>query len=107
MVDGTETVTRLRGGRTQFGGDPTADVEVTISGCLFDPGGPRGETRDRGDTVTAQPAVYAPVGVDIKATDRLRVRGVVYAVDGQPAEWRSPFPGGPEGVHVALKYVAG
>lgn len=104
---GTETVTRLRGGRTQFGGDPTTDVEADITGCLFDPGGPRGETQDRGDTVVAQPALYAPLGADITATDRLRVRGVVYAVDGQPAEWLSPFPGGPEGLHVALKHTAG
>lgn len=100
-------MTRLRGGRTQFGGDPLPDAEADIADCLFDPGGPRGETMNRGNTVIAQPSLYAPVGTDVTATDRVRVRGKVYAVDGEPAEWLSPIPGGPEGVHVALKHVAG
>ena len=80
---------------------------VSISGCAFDPGS-SGEVLDLARNVTTtQPKVYAPAGSDIKAADRLVVRGVTYEVDGNVAEWRSPFTGWEPGIVVPLKRSEG
>lgn len=100
-----ETVTRLRGGRTQFGGDPTTDAELDIPGCLFAPTGGYEQT-NRADTVITQPTLYVPLGVDVRSTDRFRIRGSVYQVDGQPADWRAPWNGF-GGLAVPLRGVSG
>lgn len=108
-----ETVTRQRAVQVSdpYSGETTASwtnpAEVTISGCAFDPGS-SGETLDLARNVlTTQPKVYAPAGSDITAADRLVVRGVTYEVDGDVAEWRSPFTGWEPGIVVPLKRSEG
>lgn len=99
-------MTRLRGGRTSFGGDPTSDVELDIEGCLFAPTGGFEQTGGR-DTVTTQPTLYTPPGADIRSTDRVRIRGFVYQVDGEPADWHGAFSSDWAGVAVPLRGITG
>ena len=51
--------------------------------------------------------VYLPPGTEIEPYDRLRVRGRVYEVVGEPGEWRNPYSGRSVGVQVAIKRVEG
>ena len=51
--------------------------------------------------------LYMPAGVDLTATDRVEVRGDVYAVDGTPKVWRSPFTARRPGVEVHIRRVVG
>jgi len=107
----TETVTRLREG-APTGVDafnqpiPGPDVPTDITGALVAPGGSSEILTDAGRVpVVTQTAVYFPGSwPDIAKGDRLRVRGVVYEVDGKPADWRS---GGPGGLVVTLREAAG
>lgn len=101
-----ETVTRIRvtpGGRDPYG-DPIGDVEehVDITGCAVAPR-QAGEQIGAGRiAVTSGLTVYVPPGADVLPSDRIEVRGVVYEVEGEPAEWRSPFTGWEPGREVQL-----
>jgi hypothetical protein len=55
-------------------------------------------------SVANRAAIYFDGAVDVVATDRLEVRGVVWEVDGDPQTWHSPFTGRASTV-VYLKYV--
>ncbi len=82
-------------------------VSVTITGCAFDPGGST-EAVDIGRApVTTSPRLFAPVGSDIKSGDRIVARGATFEVDGNPADWRSPFTGWNPGIVVGLQLVEG
>lgn len=50
---------------------------------------------------------YLPPGTAVTAHDRLRVRGDMYEVEGEPFEWRSPWSSTASGVEVALSRVSG
>jgi len=52
-------------------------------------------------------SIYAPIGSDILFTDLLQVRGQVYMVEGDPADWVSPFTGWAPGMEIALKRAVG
>jgi hypothetical protein len=109
-----ETVTRLRGAPVldPYSGEQT-DVdwddldELEISGCGFNPGQSSEPVQDARTAVIARPEVYAPAGSDVHAGDRLTVRGVTFEVDGNPADWRSPFTGWSPGLVIPLKNVEG
>jgi head-tail adaptor len=51
--------------------------------------------------------LYMPAGADVLASDRVRVRGEVYDVDGTPKVWRSPFTARHPGVEVHVRRVVG
>jgi hypothetical protein len=109
-----ETVTRIRAGSKTdpYSGEPvdldwSAANELNIAGAGFDPGGSQSTLDARRDMVTTSPTLYLPAGSDVLEGDRMRVRGVVYAVDGRPADWRSPFTGWRPGLVVTLKSVEG
>lgn len=98
----TETVTVLRGtGRDSFG-DPVAGAttEHAVTGVLFAPG-PSTEVSFGQNRVDADATLYGPPGMDIVATDRVRVRGKVYSVIGDPQDW------GVDGVITALRSMTG
>jgi hypothetical protein len=98
----TETVTVLRGvGRDAFG-DPVAGAttETDVAGVLFAPG-PSTEANFGQNRVDADATLYGPPGMDIVATDRVRARGKVYSVIGDPQDW------GVEGVITALRRITG
>lgn len=109
-----ETVTRQRGVPTLdpysgevTGIDWTTPDELAIEKCGFNPGQSSEPVQDARNAVITQPEVYAPTGSDVLAGDRLVVRGKTYAVDGDPADWRSPFTGWAPGLVIPLKIVEG
>lgn len=81
--------------------------ELSISGCGYNPGGSTEPTDDARNAVITTPEVYAPTGSDVLAGDRLVVRGQTFDVEGDPADWRSPFTGWQAGLVIRLKKVAG
>lgn len=114
MFPNGETVTRLRPlGLDQFGDPlPGTITELDIPGCAVWPrdGNAAGgnENTDFRNTVISGLMILAPPGSDIEPTDRFRVRGLVYEVDGEPGVWGpSPLTGTEAGVQVALKRVEG
>lgn len=91
----TETVTRIRAGASvgtdAFGVPiPGSDVETDITGALFAPGGTSEPVEvGREATVSAPTLYFRDARPDFVRTDRVRVRGVVYELDGDPADWRN------------------
>lgn len=98
----TETVQVIRPpGRDRFGDPlPGAATEFDLPGCLFAPGSSR-EPGFAANQVDTDGTLYAPPASDVRATDRVRVRGDVYEVVGKPQVW------GTSGVVVALREVTG
>lgn len=80
---------------------------LEIPGFAFNPGGSNEVAADGRTIITTSPTAYGPIGADVKAGDRLVVRGVTYNVDGNPAEWVNPFTGWAAGVAVPLELVEG
>jgi len=97
----TETVTRIRAGAVTDpdSGDsveswaPDNVTEVDI--ITLAPAEPRPTTdgqgpeplRDARNSVTSGFTLYLPSSADVTAKDRMRVRGDVYPVKGDPAPW--------------------
>ncbi|MFE4857381.1 hypothetical protein [Streptomyces sp. NPDC056670] len=110
-----ETVTVVRPGpptRDAYGNFiPGPPTEITVPGCGIAPRDSTGAGGDEfaqgRDTVIAGLTLYAPSGTDIRATDRVRVAGVLYEVDGQVGAFRSPFTGSAGPVVAALRLVTG
>lgn len=110
-----ETVTILRPGpptRDVYENDvPGAPTEIPVQGCAVAPrdgtGAGANEIVGDRDTVISGLTLYAPYGTDIRATDRVRVGGDVYEVDGHSGSFRSPFTGSTGPVVVALELVTG
>lgn len=91
----TETVTRLRAGTTTdpYSNEPTEDwdtaTELDIETLAPAEPRPSGEPlQDARNQVVSGWTLYLPEGADVVRLDRMRVRGVVYSVLGDPASWR-------------------
>jgi len=103
----TEPVTRIRAqvtGEDRYGNPTTTDVESDLPAALFAPEGSP-EIAEPGRTIVTQgPSLYwRGEWPDVVSSDRLRVRGEVFAVDGHPADWR----GLTGGLVVRLRRVEG
>lgn len=104
-----EPVSRIRAGGTsgvdRYGNPiPGADVEVALPRAAFDPGGSLEPVEvGRAPVVTTPKAYWRDVAPDVQATDRLRVRGIVYRVEGRPALWVNPHTGRTAGLVVELR----
>lgn len=107
----TETVTRIRA--TSSGTDafskpiPGTPTETDIEGALFAPGGSSEPVEPGRTPIITKPTLYFRMSwPDITADDQIRVRGVVYGVEGDPAEWHrgQQLEGG---MVVPLKRVGG
>ena len=91
----TETVTRIRAGAptgTDAFGQPIPgpDVETAIEGALFAPGASSEPVEVGREAVVSSPTLYfRGARPDLVRTDRVRVRGLVYELDGDPADWRN------------------
>lgn len=108
-----ETVTRLRAGiaTDPYSGEPvhswTTPARLPINGVAVEPR-PSGEpVQDARNAVMSGFTLYMPRGADVTPADRVEVRGQVYAVLGEPADWRSPYTGWAPGVVVQVERVAG
>jgi hypothetical protein len=92
-MQGAETVTVVRPAPLDKFGDPIpgeTDSEFDSDGWLVAPGG-SAELRDQQNSVDSDMALYrvgSPTGEDIQPKDRVRVRGKLYEVQGEPAVWR-------------------
>jgi len=107
-----EAVTRRR--RTQTGVDEYGDpVYTTVDTLLaeraaFDPGGSREPVEvGRTATVTNPKLYFRKQWPDILTTDLVIVRGGVYHVIGDPADWKSPYGSGMGGLVVELEQGEG
>lgn len=110
MFANGETVTVLPGPETfDDYGDPIPSERVggDILGCAVAPRYSTEPTVRGRQGVIVGLSIYAPAGSDILFTDSLRVRGEVYVVEGEPAEWVSPFTGWAPGLEVAVKRAVG
>jgi len=104
-----EIVGRLRAGAPttdEYGtAIPGAEVEVPIPGAAFAPGGSTEPAQTGMARVVTAPTLYFTTSPDVLSSDRMRVRGLVYSVIGNPALWINPFTGATAGLVVELKAV--
>lgn len=87
-------------GRNAYGDETGSPTEFDIEGCRFAPGTsvePGFETLQ----VRTDGTVYGPPGIDVRPTDRVRVRGKEYSVIGEIQDW------GSAGTVVALQRITG
>lgn len=106
------TVTTLTQSGTDDYGDPvTASTSIVRTGAFAPAIG--SESTNGQDQVVTQPQVFFTgqdaddVAAVIDSASTLTVRGLVYQVDGDPGDWRSPFTGWHAGLTVPLKRTAG
>lgn len=80
-----------RAARNDRHGDPTVPQEpLEVPGCIWWPRSAAEETFQR-DTVREGITVMMPAGTSVLPTDRIEVRGVEYAVLGEPEVFDNPF----------------
>lgn len=105
-----ESATVLRAGASTtdpYGNEvPGEDTETTYQGCAVWPRVSSEDVQARDQVIDGLYVVF-PTGADVVATDRVRVRGDVYLVDGEPGGYRSPLTGTALGPQVALTRVTG
>lgn len=106
------TVTTVTQSGTDDYGDPvTTSTSITRNGAFAPAIGY--ESTNGQDQVVSQPQALftgqaaVDVAAVISSTSSLTVRGLVYQVDGDPGDWRSPFTGWHAGLAVPLKRTAG
>jgi hypothetical protein len=63
--------------------------------------------QDARNAVVSAFTLYGPQDPDLTPQDRVRVRGEVYDVDGEVANWTNPFTGLEAGSVVQTKRVEG
>ena len=93
-------------------GNPTETfgTAVLVVGGAFVPGGSVESFTPGRDSVVTSPTYYIPGDAAkpvISPRDRVTIRGLLFQVDGQPAEWVSPFTGWAPGIVVNLERVDG
>lgn len=108
-MTGDERVTRIRavptGHTDRYGKPATSDVETPLPPALFAPASSSEPVAVGRAQVNTADTLYWRVSVPLTAADRVRVRGRVREVDGEPAVWRRA--GRTVGVVVALKSTEG
>ncbi|MCO6011417.1 hypothetical protein NE236_41355 [Actinoallomurus purpureus] len=106
MKLGSHTVTVVRPAGQDPLGDPLpGSAETTVGGCFVQPRTST-EATDLRDTVITGLIAFLPPGTDVRATDKIRFNGVLYAVDGDPDAW-DVLSGRAHHVEVALRRVEG
>jgi len=107
-----EPVTRRR--REQTGVDrynnPVYDDVDTVleQRAAFDPGGSREPVEVGREQVVTTPKLYFfRTWPDLTETDQVLVRGEVFGIEGDPADWKSPFGSTLGGLVVELKRAEG
>lgn len=89
-----QTITRIRPGTKSERGSEVPDwsdnavSRLTIRGCSVQPAGTTlsmdGRVLGISDGITA----YLPEDADVKAGDRIEIRGEAYVINGEPRRWR-------------------
>jgi hypothetical protein len=104
--DAGETVVIVRtspGGSDPYG-DPIEDTvtETPVEDCSIWPGASSEQGTTGRDSAVADLIVSMPSGTDIRRTDQVRARGVLWDVAGDPFDWLNPFTGWAPGIEVHL-----
>lgn len=73
--------------------DWTAADETDFPKCAVAPRTSEEPLEGRRVQVMDGLSVYGPKNMDVTSRDRIRIDGVLYEVDGEPAHWESPFTG--------------
>jgi hypothetical protein len=109
-----ETITILRApyALDEYSGEVTGlnwmlATRITITGCGIAPASSSEPLRDSRSEVDSAVDVYVPVGSNIRAQDRLIIRGETWSVEGDPAVWSHPMTGWSPGIVVRAKKVDG
>lgn len=107
-----EPVTRRREQQTGEDryGDPIYETVDTVlpERAGFDPGGTREPVGVGREQVVTEPKLYfLKQHPDLTTEDQVIVRGLVFDIEGIPADWRSPFGSSVGGTVVELKVVDG
>jgi hypothetical protein len=104
-----ETVTVVRPpGRDRYGDPlPGSATEVDYDGCAWWPRTSTEVAVGQNTLIEGIDVFFPDSGTDVRATDRLRLRGVLYDVEGDPGEWRSELTGTEAGTQVSAKRVTG
>ena len=87
--------------------DWTSPTEVAIDGVGVEPRPSQEPTQDARNAVVSGYTLYMPAGTVIGAQNRVRVRGEVFQVVGDAADWRNPFTGWAPGVVVQTSRQVG
>lgn len=114
MMRHGEPVTRLRGtpvldpySQEVTGLSWDGPPELPIPGCGIEPRPSSEPTQDARNSVVSGYTVYADFDADVTPADRLRIRGVVYEIEGDIGEWANPFTGRQAGAVIQTKRVSG
>lgn len=112
MLPAGELVTRRRREQTgtdRYGNPVYGDVDVVLEErAAFDPGGSREPVEVGREQVVTTPKLYFwKQRPDLTSSDTVLVRGTAYSIEGDPADWRSPFGSGLTGLVVELKNAEG
>lgn len=109
-----ETVTVLRGvpiedpySAAETVLDWTVPGETPVPGCAVAPRESVEPEQVGRSSVIVGLTVFMPAGTAVTAADRLRIRGQVHEIVGEPGDWRSPFTGRAHGIEVATRQVSG
>lgn len=82
-------------------------VELPVTGAAVRVVGSDEKAAEGGSSVATTVEVILPAGTVVSANDRIRVRGLVYEVDGEPEDQKDPSTGGRPGVKVIARRVTG
>lgn len=107
-----EPVTRRRNQQTgtdRYGSPVYGLVDTVLpERAGFDPGGSREPVEvGREQTVTTPKLYFREQRPDLNKTDLVVMRGVEYQIEGDPADWRSPYGSTLGGLVVELKKAGG
>lgn len=108
-----ETVTVLTAGtKTDRYSDQNAEdwgnpTEVAVDGVAVADGGSTEPLQDARNSVESDYDLYFPVDTELTRESRVRVRGQVCEVVGNPFLWRSPLTGWTPGLVVRAKFAEG
>lgn len=98
-------IDRVLVGQDDRGHDVYEDVERAVPDCNMQPVSSTEQNDNRTQVVTRW-RLAGPPGMGLTATARVRFRGVLYEVDGDPGEYDS-FAGLLDHTEVFLKVVSG
>lgn len=107
-----EPVTRRRQQQTgvdRYGNPVYTPVDAVLpERAAFDPGGSRDPVEVGREQTITTPKLYFPKAYpDLNDTDQVLIRGVVFDLEGNPADWKSPYGSDVGGLVVELKKAEG
>lgn len=94
-----------------YSGEPSTSWDeptvVVVKGCGVEPRPSTEPVQDARNAVVSGFTLYLPADVAVAAGSRVRVRGRVHEVLGEPAVWRSPITGWSPGTVIQTQRVEG